>query len=74
MKVSIIKEDKWERRLLLELLKLKKIMEIMHDTKRLHGDPSMIIITIKCMELKLSFRKVFELRHIPSLAMLKEGF
>lgn len=74
VKVSCIKEDEQVLRPLLELLKVRMTVETMHDTSRVRGHPTRIIITFEGIELKLIFRKLREMRHIPPLEELKVKF
>lgn len=46
----------------------------MHDTSRVHGHPSRIIISIEGIELKLPFRRLREIKHLTLLEKLRDRF
>ena len=49
-------------------------VEAMHNTKRVHGHPSRIIMTIEGMKLKLTFKKLKKMKHLTSLEKLNKKF
>ena len=67
-----VKEDKAVLKKLLELLEIRKAVETMHNTLRFRAHPSRIIMTIEGMELKLTFKKLKQMVHIPSLERIKK--
>ena len=72
VKWSVVKEDKVVLKKLLEHLEVRKVVETMQNTSRVHTHPSKIIMTIEGMELKLTFKKLKQMVHIPSLEMMKK--
>lgn len=70
VKLSCFKEDKYILKTLMDMYKLKKIKETMHDTS--HGHPSRIIIPFEGMDLKLPFKRAKVMKRMRSLEKLKQ--
>ena len=69
----MVKEDKSVLKDLIDLLEIRIAVETVHNTLRVRGHPSRVIMKIGGMELNITFKKLKKIVHLQTLEKMKKN-
>ena len=69
----MVKEDKGVLKKLIDLLEIRKAVETVHNTSRVHAHPSRVIMKIEGIKLNITFKKLKKMVHLQTLEKMKKN-